>query len=41
MNRLTARSVKDLFLLLAALLLALSSAAALAEDPVSHLRLYR
>ena len=33
MNRLTARSVKVLFLLLAALLLALSSAAALAEDP--------
>ena len=32
MNRLTARSVKDLFLLLAVLLLALSSAATLAED---------
>ena len=33
MNRLTARSVKDLFLLLVALLLTLPSAAALAEDP--------
>ena len=32
MNRLTARSVKDLFLLLAVLLLALPSAATLAED---------
>ena len=32
MNKLTARSVKDLFLLLAALLLALPSAATLAED---------